>query len=443
LESVIGNVLLILLFIIIGGVFAAAEMALVSLRDSQIRQFGEKGKRGRTVAQLSSDPNLFLSAVQIGVTLSGFLSAAFGGALLSDELAAVFAGWGMPLSAARPVALVSITLVISYFSIVIGELTSKRLAMQNAEAYSLALGPMVAAIAKIAKPVIWLLTVSTNVLVRLLGGNPAAGREEVTDDELRAMVESSATLGEEERAIVDEVFSAGNTSLREVMIPRTEVDFLDGSLSVLQAVAQTKELAHSRYPVIGETADEVLGFVHVRDFIALTPGQMREPVSALARPVTNLPQSVRVLKALSDLRANKATLAIVRDEYGGTAGIVTIEDLIEELIGDISDEFDAGQAEEVSLPGETTTIDGLLTLEDFADRFGYKLPQGPYDTVAGFVMALLGDLPTVGDKVEVEVPSVTSGAARFEFEVSELDGRRAARLRFTQLEEIVSPEQED
>ncbi|MDR1834042.1 MAG: CNNM domain-containing protein, partial [Propionibacteriaceae bacterium] len=222
--TIVGNIALILLFILIGGVFAAAEMALVSLREAQVKQLAEKGKRGKVVARLAADPNTFLSAVQIGVTLSGFLSAAFGGALLSDELANVFAKWGMPKTVGSPLALVLITLVISYFSIVIGELTSKRLAMQNAESYAMALGPFVSGIAKFARPVIWLLGVSTNGLVRLLGGNPQAAREEVTEDELRALVESSATLGAEERAIVDEVFSAGETSLREVMVPRTEVE---------------------------------------------------------------------------------------------------------------------------------------------------------------------------------------------------------------------------
>ncbi|MGB2979074.1 MAG: CNNM domain-containing protein, partial [Propionicimonas sp.] len=220
MDSIIGNIVLIFAFILIGGVFAAAEMALVSLRDTQVRQLANRGKRGQTVARLSADPNLFLSAVQIGVTLSGFLSAAFGGALLSEAFAVVLVGWGVPQAAAGPLSLVLITVVISYFSIVIGELTAKRLAMQRAESFAMALAPLVSAIAGITKPVIWFLGVSTNALVRVFGGDPTAGREVVTDEELRSMVGSSTTLGDEERQIVDEVFSAGEVSLREAMIPR-------------------------------------------------------------------------------------------------------------------------------------------------------------------------------------------------------------------------------
>ena len=224
------DVLLIAFFIVVGGVFAAAEMALVSLRDSQVKQLSTRGRRGRTVAELSASPNRFLSAVQIGVTLAGFLSAAYGGATLADTFTQVLIGWGMSSDWAPGVSLFAITLVISYFSIVIGELAAKRLAMQRAEAFALALAPMVNAIAKLATPVIWFLGKSTNVVVRLLGGDPNASREEVSDAELRAMVGSSATLGAEERQIVDEVFGAGDVSLRETMIPRTEVNFLDGDL---------------------------------------------------------------------------------------------------------------------------------------------------------------------------------------------------------------------
>ena len=195
MSTVLLNIALILVFILVGGIFAAAEMALVSLRDSQIRQLANRGKRGRTIARLTENPNRFLSAVQIGVTLAGFLSAAFGGATLADDLAPVLQRLG-PVRAAWPttVALVLITVVISYVSIVLGELTAKRLALQRSEGVALMLGPFVDFIARIARPVIWLLDVSTNVVVRVLGGDPNAGREEVTDEEIRALVSGSTTL---------------------------------------------------------------------------------------------------------------------------------------------------------------------------------------------------------------------------------------------------------
>ena len=429
-----GNILLILLFILIGGVFAAAEMALVSLRDSQVRALSARGKRGRTVARLAEDPNRFLSAVQIGVTLSGFLSAAFGGATLANDLAPVLAGWGVPAGAAGPLALVVVTVIISYFSIVLGELTAKRLAMQRAESFALTLAPLVSVIATVTRPVIWFLGVSTNVAVRVFGGDPRASREEVTDEELRAMVSSSVTLGDEERQIVDEVFAAGQVTLREAMLPRTEVDFLDGDLPAHKAIRVVAEGTHSRYPVVGRDVDDVLGFLHMRDLFDLDPAERNAPISQLVRPIGSLPQTVRILRALSTMQANNDHLVIVRDEYGGTAGIVTIEDLVEELIGDITDEFDAETPENGD--GSTDELDGLTTLEEFAERYLFRLPQGPYDTVAGYVMAELGRLPETGDAITrllAPVGADDGAPMQFELTVTELDGRRAARLRLVRL----------
>ena len=445
MNAVLSNILVNLGFIIIGGAVAAAEMALVSLRESQVKQLSTRGTRGKTVAGLAANPNRFLSAVQIGVTLSGFLSAAFGGATLEEPLSAVLMGWGVPEGWAGPISLIVITIVISYFSIVIGELTAKRLAMQSAESFAMALAPLVNAIATVTRPVIWFLGVSTNGLVRVLGGDPRAGREEVTDEELRAMVTSSSTLGDEERQIVDEVFAAGQVSLREAMVPRTEVDFLSGDMPAYKAIRAFQDSPHSRYPVIGEDVDDVLGFVHVRDLFDLDPTARNAPVRQLVRPVESLPHTMKILRALSELRAANAHLVIVRDEYGGTAGIVTMEDLVEELVGDISDEFDRPTEAPVMSPS-SSEVDGLETIEEFGETNGYVLPEGPYDTVAGFVMAHLGHLPELGDSVEVLLDPVEMGEAEpetFEFTVTELDGRRAARIKVRRLGTTPEPGADD
>lgn len=435
MAEVLQNIGLILLFIVIGGVFAAAEMALVSLRQSQIDRLSHKGKRGLRVSRLAQDPNLFLSAVQIGVTMSGFLSAAFGGATLAEDLAPVFVSWGLPVAFAEPLALVLITMLISYVSIVIGELTAKRLAMQRSEGFSLALAPFVHVVVMVFKPLIWWLGVSTNFVVRILGGDPMASREEVTDEELRAMVGQSQTLSDDERKIMDDVFSAGQVSLREAMIPRTEVDFLDGGTPAYKVVREVGGGAHSRYPVVGDTPDDVLGFVHVRDLFDLDPEARTAPVSQLVRPVLALPQSLKVIPALSEMRRQAAHMAVVQDEYGGTAGIVTLEDLVEELVGDITDEYDPEDTEPAR---EGNDLDGLLTLEEFADRTGLELAEGPYDTIAGFLMARVGRLLQLGDSAEVDVGVVgnTDLTARCEFTVTELDGRRASRLSMRRLETV-------
>jgi len=438
MNPVVQDMLLILVFILIGGVFAAAEMSLVSLRESQLKQLGTRGKRGAKVAELAQAPNRFLSAVQIGVTLSGFLSAAFGGATLSDFLAPIFVGWGVPDGIARTLALIVVTIVISYFAIVLGELAAKRLAMQRAEAFAMALAPLVDTIAKAVRPLIWFLGVSTNAVVRLLGGDPSAGREQVTEEEIRALVTGSQSLGAEERKIVDELFDAGERSLREVMVPRTEVEFLAGSLPAHMALRAVQGAPHSRYPVTGQTVDEVLGFLHIRDLMDLDPATRNVPVSRLVRPVISLPETVRILHALTEMRRTSSQLAIVRDEYGGTAGIVTLEDLVEELVGEIQDEYDVAHVSIVRMSG-AVDVDGLITLEEFADRTGFQLPEGPYDTVAGYWVAQRGALPEVGDTVRVVVPQVVGRAeSTFDMTVTELDGRRAARITIRPAEDVAT-----
>ncbi len=426
--NVLQDVALIGVFILIGGTFAAAEMALISLRESRIKQLASKGKRGRAIQRLIGNPNLFLSSVQIGVTLSGFLSAAFGGATLAASFAPVLQSSGVPEGISNTVALVLVTVVISYFSIVIGELSAKRLAMQRAESFALALAPLVSGIATAARPLIWFLGVSTDAVVKIFGGDPSLSRDSVTDEELRAMLSDSATLGTEERSILDEVFDAGDSTLREVMVPRTEVDFLPADMPVQRAYREVRGAPHSRYPVTDGSVDRVVGFLHVRDLMDLDGAARTGEVRSITRPVLSLPETVKILRALSSMRNAASHLAIVRDEYGGTAGIVTMEDLMEELIGDITDEYD--------VVGDTASdhvnrVDGLTTIEEFAEATGYILPDGPYDTVAGYFMAQLGELPQLGVNVTVQLHPVERAgdgdeAVGFTLTVDELDARRAA-----------------
>ncbi|MGA4509025.1 hemolysin family protein [Propionibacteriaceae bacterium G1746] len=439
MTSVLGNIALIFLFIVIGGVFAAAEMALVSLRESQVKQLSTKGKRGAAIARLTENPNRFLSAVQIGVTLAGFLSASFGGATLADELSPVLVDIGVPEVVASPVSLVLITILISYFSIVLSELTAKRLAMQRAESFALALAPMVNGIASAARPIIWFLGKSTDVVVRILGGDPDTAKEVVSDEEIRAMVSGSATLGDEERRIVDEVFDAGNRSLREVMVPRTEVDFLSGDMPAYKAIRVVQGAPHSRYPVTDGSPDRLAGFLHVRDLMDLDVTTRSVPLKQLARPVMSLPDTVKVLRAMTEMRRQRGHIAIVIDEWGGTAGIVTLEDLMEELVGDITDEYDVIDEGQVT-HRQLRDVDGLMTIEEFTERSGYTLPDGPYDTVAGYFMNQLGRVPELGDSVEVELARDAQAdmnlpaTRRYRFDVIELDGRRVAWFDLTQVE---------
>ncbi|HET7386256.1 MAG TPA: hemolysin family protein [Nocardioidaceae bacterium] len=426
--STLGDIGLVVLFVLIGGVFAGAEMSLVSLRESQTRSLAARSKRGRIVADLNSDPNRFLASVQVGVTLAGFLSAAFGGATLSGKLAPKLVGVGVPEGISEPLALVLVTIAISYLSLVLGELAPKRIALQRAEGVALLVAPLIDRISRVSRPVIWLLSVSTNAVVRLVGGDPAARREQITDEELREMVFTHETLGEEERRIVEDVFEAGDRQIREVMIPRTEVDFLDATTPVYQAAKQALSQPHSRYPVIRGSADDVIGFVHVRDLLDPQMAGRSIRVAELSRQTLVLPWTRPILAALADMRREGTHLAIVADEYGGTAGIVSMEDLVEELIGDIKDEYDVDEAETTHHGSGDVEVDGLLNLDDFKDETGIELPEGPYETVAGYLMAQLGRVPHEGDAVDYE---------RYRIVVRDVENRRVGRVLVTALPPVV------
>jgi len=414
------NIGLVFAFILLGGLFAAAEIALVSLREGQLRTLRERGKRGQIVARLAKDPNRFLAAVQVGVTLFGFLSAAFGGATLAGELAPHLEGLGVPQQVAEVAALVLITLVISYFSIVLSELAAKRLALQRAEGVALAFGPALDRIARISKPLIWLLSRSTDFVVRLLGGDPKAAREKMSDEELRHLVTSHEALSAEERQIVEDVFEAGDRQIREVMVPRTEVDFVDASMPVFRAVRFAQDKPHSRYPVMRGSADDIVGFIHVRDLFSPAVNGRSLRVGDIARDTLRLPGTRQVLAALTDMRREGVHLAIVVDEYGGTDGIVTLEDLVEELVGEIRDEYDAEAGHTLRLVSGDVELDGLLNLDAFSDETGIELPDGPYETVAGYIMFCLGRVPQIGDSCSIDGHHLS---------VVEVDGRRVSRIR--------------
>jgi putative hemolysin len=258
-----------------------------------------------------------------------------------------------------------------------------------------------------------------------LGGDPNAGKEQITGEELRGMVAAHEDLTPTERSLIDDVFEAGDRAIREIMVPRTEVSFLDGDLPAFKAAKIVSDKPHSRYPVSDESQDDIVGFVHVRDLLDVEMRDRSIRVSDIARDIPRLPGTRQVIPALTDMRAAGAHMAIVVDEYGGTAGIITMEDLVEELIGDIRDEYDTDESEGIIEQGRDAVVDGLLNLSDFAVETGVELPDGPYETVGGFVAAELGRIPMVGDEVETDDARMT---------VTEMDGRRVSRVRVVKTE---------
>ena len=420
------NILLIIIFLLFGSMFAATELALVSLRSSQIDRMELQDARGARVAKIARDPNTFLSALQIGVTLSGFLSASFGESALAPYVVPIVRSWGVPAHVAGPLTTIFLTLIISYCSIVISELVPKRIAMQRSEQIARAVVPAVDIFSKICKPLIWLIGKNTNGFVRLLGFDPNEKESEVSDEELRVLVNSNKRLSQDERNILDDVFDASETIVAEVMRPRADVEFLDGSLSLEEAAAKIRELPYSRYPVIGKDFDDVIGFVHVRDLL-----DVRDPnaktVADVTREGISLPGTSKLLPSLELLRKRGIHLAIVIDEYGGTDGIVTLEDMTEELVGDIRDEYDLPEESEQNNVNKTTAfvngvakIDGGMTIEDFADITGIELEDGPYETVAGYFLAHTGSMGSIG--------AVLHDADGYDMTVTAVDGRRIATL---------------
>lgn len=419
------NILLIFAFLLLGSVFAGTELALVSLRGSQIDQMEQEDARGKRVAQIARDPNTFLSTVQIGVTLSGFLSASFGESSISPYIVPIVESWGVPTSVAAPLTTIVLTLIISYCSIVISELVPKRIAMQRNEQIARAVVPAIHVFAKVCKPIIWLIGKNTNIIVRLLGFDPNETDSEVSDEELRVLVNTNTNLSKDERTILDDVFDASETIVAEVMRPRADVVFLDGDMPIEKAAAYVREMPYSRYPVTGKDFDDVLGFVHVRDLLDIRDPEAKT-VADVTREGISLPGTSKLLPSLELLRKRGIHLAVVIDEYGGTDGIVTLEDMTEELVGDIRDEYDLPEekggerTERTTFVNGVATIEGGMTIEDFADLTGIELEDGPYETVAGYFLAHTGKMGEIGD--------VLPSDDGYDMTVTQVDGRRIETL---------------
>ncbi len=428
------NILLVLLFILIGGVFAATEMALVSLRESQIRQLERGTSTARGVAALARDSGLFLSAVQIGVTFAGFFSSAFGASTIAPQIAPRLVDWGLNERAASIGALVLMTILISYLSLVLGELVPKRIAMQKARQVSLLTAPPLKIFARLMRPVIWTVDTSSGLLLRLLGFDPEARTSQMSTEEVRDILISHHGLDPRQRELFDDVFDAGERIVSEVMRHRSDTVAYRAELTVTEASRDIMDRPYSRYPVYGESIDDIVGFVHVRDLLEQgASGNGDVPIGDIVRPIAQFPGSISLPEAMSQMRASGQHIAMVVDEYGGTDGMVTLEDLLEELVGEIWDEYDTDQRRAFLRLHESRFLAGAMNLEDFAEATGITLPEGPYETIAGWLLTRLGRLGRAGDTVAIP-PEFTAdpaddgqdgeAVARYELEIAAVSGNR-------------------
>ncbi len=415
------QIVLVVVLVLLNAAFSGSEMALISLRESQLQRLEKQSRAGRTLAKLARDPNRFLATIQIGITLAGFLASAAAAVSLAQPLVEPLGFLG---SAAEPVSIVLVTMVLTFFTLVVGELAPKRIAMQRAESWALLVARPLDLLSTLARPVVWLLGKSTDMVVRLTGVDPNAAREEVTAEEIRELVTQQQEFTPEQRTIISGAFEIADRILREILVPRRDVLALPAELPATEALAKLIESGHSRAPVVGPTGlDDVLGVVHLRDLVGPGGGGVRDHMF----PPLFLPETLKVSHALRQMRAQRQQFALVVDERGSIDGIVTMEDLVEEVVGEIYDETDRDVQSVVHEGDGVMLLPGTFPIHDLSD-IGVdteNLSEGDYTTVAGLVLARLGHIPTEPGEI-VEVDGHTA-------EVVEIEGRAITRLRLRPL----------
>ena len=419
------RLVVILLLVLGNALFVAAEYALVTARRTRIEDLAKRGnRRARTALGLLDEPVRFISTVQVGITLFGILLGALGEPLLSD----FFGDW-----VSRGVAFVLSFLVLTYLSVVLGELVPKSIALQRAERLALWLALPLDWLGRITYPLVWVLQRSANGIARLFGVRPApAGMTMHTEEDIRLIVAQTAEIEQAEEEMLYKVFDFADKEAHDVMVPRPEVVALSVDLPPAEALAAVIDSPYTRYPVYRGSLDDVIGILHVRDLFGALYDRGIENVviEHIVRPAYVVPETKDLASLLAEFRRQNQHLALVVDEYGAVQGIVTLEDLLEEIVGEIEDEYDLPDESVERLDERRIRVHGTFTIDDFNEQFGTELPQEDYHTVAGFVFGELGRAPQPGDEVEHD------GLA---FRVVEVDGQRIERLEV----EFVERELED
>ena len=394
------DVALIGLLVLLNAAFAGSEMALISLREGQLNKLErEGGARALRLARLARDPNRFLATIQIGITLAGFLASATAAVSLAEPLVPSLAFLG---SAAEPVAIAGVTVVLTFVTLVFGELAPKRIAMQRALPWALRVVRPLDVVSRVSRPAVSLLGASTNLVVRLFGGRPEATADELSPEELRDLVSSHQGLQAEQREIISGALELHDRILREVLVPRGSVFFLRGDVTAGEARAAMAQTGHSRVPVTSSNGlDDVVGVLHWASLVAGDAAR----IGTLTTPALMLPETMRISDALRELRARRQQMAIVLDEYGAADGIVTLEDLLEEIVGEIYDETDRDVLGVEAATDGSYVLPGTFPIHDLVD-LGVEIDArhtGEYATVAGIVLKRLGRIPDVaGDVIELE-----------------------------------------
>ena len=438
------QLLLQLVLIMVNAYFAATEIAVISLNENILRRQAEDGdKKAARLLKIVETPTRFLSTIQIGITLAGFLGSAFA----ADNFAGRIRDWAVvkwqldasAAAAVNTLAVVLITIILSFFTLVLGELVPKRVAMQKAEQVARFTCGVVSGLAAVMRPLIWLLTVSTNGVLRLLHIDPNAEEDQVSEEEIRMMVdigEEKGAIESGEKEMIENIFEFNNMTAEEVMIHRTDVVMLWAQDTAEEIIRTIRETGLTRFPVYEEDADDVVGILNTRTYLLNAREEHPKPLRDLLKPAYFVPESVRTDALFRDMQAKKIHMAIVVDEYGGTSGIITMEDLLEEIVGNIYDEFDPQDEQEIIPLGENLwRIAGSAELEEVAEALDVELPEDEeYDTLGGLVFAQLAVIPEDGSHPEVD-------ACGLHIRVEELSDRRVEWATVSKLEPAAQEEE--
>ena len=420
---------LLLILILTNAFFAMSEIAIISLNDNKLKkQAAEGDKTAAVLAKMVGEPSKFLATIQVGVTLSGLLASAVAADTFAEYIVYAFRNVPIAPTAVRMVSLAVITLVLSFFTLVFGELVPKRLAMANYERISYAIARPLSVIYQFERPFVALLSCSTNFVLRLVGIDPNQKSDEVTEEEIRMMVDvgnESGTIESSEREMINNIFEFDDRTVGDIMTHRTEMVAIEQQAPLSEIIHTATESGYSRIPVYDHQLDDIVGILYVKDLLGRVLETPDAPfsLSDFLRPPLFVPESSRCSVVFQELNTQKMQAAIVVDEYGGTAGIITMEDLLESIVGNIQDEYDGDEEEEISrLPDGGFSIDGTLSLDEVNRLLGIQLPEdGDFDTLGGYIVDSLGRIPG-----QSESPSVVAGPVTFT--VSRMEDRRIARV---------------
>ena len=422
------SIVVTFLLTLANGYFSMSELAVVSAKRAVLEPEAEEGdRRARSALDLASNSEQFLATIQVAITLVGFASSAFASTSLSDPLGSWFMSLGMPAGIAQPLAPVLITLAVSYLSIVAGELVPKRMALSNAEAVAKSVSGPIRGFMHIARPLVWLTAKSANGLSALLGVKSADERDSVSEEEIKYMVTDADELTDQEKSMIHEVIDMGDTIAREVMVPRVDMTAMEDTSTLTEVLAVMRRTGYSRIPIYHESVDRIVGIAHIKDIISpiLDEGRATDPVAGHVRSADFVPDTKDIIPLLSEMQSSHDQMVIVVDEYGGTAGVITIEDIVEEVVGEIEDEFDPDNKYLTKLSDREWLVDGRFSLDDAID-LGWPVEDSEeYETIAGFVTDLADKLPHPGDIIEKD---------GYQFRVQSMRGRRLSMLR------VVAPE---